>query len=90
MVHNSFEDQFPRSEPFQWPSLSTPTIDLDRLERLVKDFKDAVKAAELLDRLLKQPDCVDPEKAKLQERVVELEARLAAIREATKDQDAQA
>jgi len=51
----------------------------DRLRALIADFRAAVEAAKAVDRLTAQPDCVDPEKAKLEERVAELEKRLSAI-----------
>lgn len=52
------------------------------LKQLVLDFHEAVKAAAIVDRLTRQPDCVDPEKARLEERVRELEGRLDAVRAA--------
>lgn len=50
--------------------------------QVIEDFKAAVAAAKKVDALTKQPDCVDPEKAKLVERVAELEKRLDAIERA--------
>ncbi len=80
MVIDRFEPQFPVIGPsqtadprlFTWP----PSIDLAELRKLVDEFKQAVEAAKTVDRLTGQPDCVDPEKAKLVERVAELERRL--------------
>ena len=46
------------------------------LRKLIKEFWEALKAAETVDRLTGQPDCEDPEKAKLKDRVRELEALL--------------
>ena len=57
--------------------------DIDKLEQLVKDFKEAVQIAEKLDILLKKPDCVDPEKHKLVQRVAELEDQLNKIKQIT-------
>lgn len=54
----------------------------DRLERLIADFKQAVAAARTVDALTAQPDCEDPEKAKLEARVAELERRLDAMSKA--------
>ena len=53
-----------------------------RLTKVVNDFIAAKIAAETVDRLTAQPDCVDPEKARLIERVADLEKRLAAVRDA--------
>jgi hypothetical protein len=53
-----------------------------RLGKLIEDFRKAMVAAELLDELMDQPNCVDPEKAKLVDRVNELEAKLRQIQQA--------
>ncbi len=90
MVHDHYLPQFPN--PFSplnpkdstapsWPATnvsSWPTIDLDRLAKLVAEFKEAAEAAQKIDKLTKQPDCVDPEKEKMSKRIFELEAQLAA------------
>lgn len=67
------------SQTFDFTQMFTPPIDLVELRKLVDEFKEAVAAAKKLDIILKQPDCIDPEKAKLEERVAALEARLAEI-----------
>lgn len=59
--------------PFAWP----PSVDLVALRRLIDEFNAAVAAAKTVDKLTGQPDCEDPEKIKLVERVAELEIRLA-------------
>lgn len=53
--------------------VSISKAELEALQKLIKDFRSAVEAAAKLDVLMKTPDCVDPEKAKLQERVLFLE-----------------
>ena len=52
--------------------------------RIAEEFRRAVAAARVVDELTKQPDCVDPEKAKLEERVAMLEKRLAELEAAQK------
>ena len=89
MIHDHYQPQF---EPYKWVSSTTtpgagtfafgPTVDVEKLEKLIKDFNEAIFAAARLDVLTKQPDCVDPEKAMLQERVAELEKQLQAVRDA--------
>lgn len=72
---------FPYSPPSQgWPAAS-PSLrkELDELRQLIDSFHRAVEAAKEFDRLTGQPDCVDPEKAVLEQRVAELEAKLAAV-----------
>lgn len=54
--------------------------EVDRLRALIKDFKEAMEAAAKVDRLTGQPDCVDPEKKKLTERVAALELQLEAFK----------
>lgn len=75
MVHDHYKDLFP-SPTYPWPSpsaASVPPIDIEALRNLINDFNAAVAAAKTLDVLMKQPDCVDPEKAELQKRVASLE-----------------
>lgn len=55
--------------------------EIKRLQKVIDDFREAMKAAEKVDVLTAQPDCVDPEKAKLKERVAYLEAELKKVRE---------
>lgn len=79
MVYDHYRDQFPG-----WPSQggigigSIPApqspIDLTAMAKLITEFNAAVSAARQLDVLMKKPDCEDPEKAKLSERVAALEA----------------
>ncbi len=52
---------------------SEPKIDL---AKLFKDMREAVEAAKKVDELTGQPDCVDPEKQKLEQRIKELEELL--------------
>jgi hypothetical protein len=74
-------DQYPWTQPpiqtvppAPAPMKRWPTF--DELNELLESFRDAVRAAEAFDRLTGQPDCVDPEKAALEERVAELERKL--------------
>ena len=57
--------------------------DIDELIKLLKDFRKAEAAAKVVDELTGQKDCVDPEKAKLLERVAQLEKEIEKLR--TKD-----
>jgi hypothetical protein len=97
IVHDHYHDQFPGGiwpQPksgglgsYPWtvtPPAMPSAEEIERLSKLIKDFREAQEAAAKLDKLMSKPDCVDPEKAKLQERVAELEKQLAAIREAAK------
>lgn len=90
MVMDHYRPQFDRfiqpQAPQQWTITQGP--DLAELRKLIEDFKAATEAAKKVDALTAQPNCEDPEKAKLQERVAELEGQLAAIREAAKEKTA--
>lgn len=55
--------------------------DVDRLEKLITEFKEAITIANRLDILTKKPDCIDPEKEKLIARVAELEEQLNKIKD---------
>lgn len=83
MVHDHYKPLFERYTPPQTVTFA-PTIDLAELRRLVEDFKAAVEAAKKVDTLTAQPDCEDPEKVRLQDRVAELEKKLALVQEAAK------
>lgn len=76
-------------QPWQQPAqvhgttftLAQPLTDevrkmLEEMRALIAEFREALHAAQVVDRLTKQPDCEDPEKAKLVDRVAELERRL--------------
>lgn len=83
MVHDHYLDRF---QPYVTPDITIswppPSLDLSELRKLIEEFKEAISAAKTIDVLTKQPDCVDPEKARLSARVAELEAKLAAIAKA--------
>ncbi len=94
MVYDHYRDQFPNwpQPPTSVPGtggdgswlkdlMSKPTVDLALLRTLINEFKEAVEAAKKLDALMRQPDCTDPEKAKLQERVNKLEKVVNALME---------
>lgn len=82
MVHDHFNPMIPDItqimqpgtviEPIDWSKL-LGGADLAELRQLIADFRAAVDAAKTVDALTKQADCLDPEKAKLEERVKRLE-----------------
>jgi hypothetical protein len=51
-------------------------------KKQIAEFKEAAEAAKVVDRLTDQPDCEDPTKLLLVERVALLEKRLNAIAKA--------
>jgi|ERR1700722_626489 len=67
-------------EPTKSPSKGTIKLDPTQLKELLDSFHNAVKAAQTFDRITGQPDCVDPEKAKLEDRVTGLEGILSDIK----------
>lgn len=87
-VQDHYEPLFPRpANPaptitgpsvFTWPPQFTPE-EVAALRKLIANYQEAMKAAETIDRLTGQPDCEDPEKAKLKVRVAELEAHIAKL-----------
>lgn len=56
-----------------------PSKEIQDLRKLIDDFRQAVEAAKKVDALTAQPDCVDPKKATLEQRVEELERQLKRI-----------
>lgn len=91
MVVDHYEPFFPK-EPwttFPYVPQATPTVTipgspltLAQWAQLLKDFRAATEAAKTVDDLTGQPDCVDPKKATLLDRVASLERRLAEIEKA--------
>lgn len=84
-IHDIFEPVIPHPVPRPYvpqvplvPPWSPPMAPSD-LEKLIEAFRQALAAAKVADEVTKQPDCADPEKATLIERVRELERRLAAL-----------
>ena len=53
-------------------------------EKLLDDIRKAAEAAKVVDELTGQPDCVDPEKQKLEKRVAALEKELKRLKKAKK------
>lgn len=70
------------SPPFESPEMTALRQEVATLRQIVADFRAAVEHAAKLDRLMRQPDCVDPDKARLEARVAELERRLDAASKA--------
>jgi hypothetical protein len=66
------------------PAVSLTQDEVDALRALIAQFREATAAAKKVDELTAQPDCEDPEKIRLQDRVRELEAQLEAVRTAAK------
>ncbi len=78
VVMDHYEPLFPELEQFN-PGTTKITVSPEMLRGLIGDFKEAVEAAKTVDRLTNQPDCIDPKKATLLERVDALEKRLDAL-----------
>jgi hypothetical protein len=95
MVYDHYNEPFRRwADPLR-PSETTPGIgpwmpqpimqpavsaeDVAELRKLIREFREALAAAKTVDRLTKQPDCEDPKKATLEDRVAALEKRLAEM-----------
>jgi hypothetical protein len=86
MVFDHYSDRIPREWPVDQTSFNIlPAVPLDmatqleNLRKLIDEFREAVAAARKIDTLTGQPDCEDPEKAKLEARVAELESKLVAL-----------
>lgn len=58
---------------------------IERLTKVIEDFRTAGAAAKKIDEITGQPDCLDPGKAGLEERVAKLEKRLEEITTALRD-----
>lgn len=58
--------------------------DLEELKKLIKEFKEAAEHAKKLDTLMQNPDCEDPDKAKLLDRIADLEKAIAELKKPKK------
>lgn len=84
MVIDQYQDRFDwfKPDPAARPTGALPAVtfwpqaQIDELKALIAEFKEALAAAKLVDKVTGQPDCEDPEKAKLVDRVEELEKRV--------------
>lgn len=92
MVHDHFAPLIPQAPQWPWnitPTPSTQTIsfgtppNLDKeiaeLRKVIAEFREAIAAAKKVDILTGQPDCVDPAKAKLEERIAAIEDGMADV-----------
>ncbi len=66
---------YPQPTP-NTPWTQPPKIDTSELQKLIEEFNRAVEAAKTVDILTEQPDCEDPEKVALVDRVKRLEELL--------------
>lgn len=69
-------------DDFKIPRVEEPVItpeEVAELKKLIREFRDALAHAKELDRLMKQKDCEDPDKAKLLDRVTALEKRIEEL-----------
>lgn len=83
VVSNTFDswrDRIPDIQPWEvkpfTPYVPSKTTDSFDWKKLFDDFRKGVEAARKQDVAEGNPDCADPDKAKLEERVRELEALL--------------
>jgi hypothetical protein len=83
MVFDHYDKLIPyptsQRQDFDNDRLWIPAISQLDLEKIIKEFGEAAEAAKVVDRLTDQPDCEDPDKAKLLKRIDELEARISEI-----------
>lgn len=94
MVYDQFAPSFPGptivpnivpQEPtFDYTTFFQTKSQIEQMEQLIKEFKEALEHAKKLDILMKKPDCEDPEKAKLLKRVEELEKAIVEFKKPKK------
>lgn len=90
-VFDQWRPAFPpidtRPHPYPWgPNITSPPITpqpkrytIEELRELLDAFQQSREAAQKFDEIRGEPDCEDPDKAKLLDRVAELERRLAEL-----------
>lgn len=85
MVLDHFAPRFPWPEPppppeTPWSGYPVLPVDWKAIDKSLDDFRKAAEAAKLIDKLTGQPDCEDPSKKALEERVAILERELASLK----------
>jgi uncharacterized small protein (DUF1192 family) len=80
VVYDKYDQIFPR------PTIVWSRIDNDHWQKTIDDFRREVKDAKEQDRRDGNPDCEDPDKAKLEERVAALERELERLKKSGKGQ----
>lgn len=76
MVYDHYSPLFPQSpnvNPGTIKFYPTESSEVAELRQLIKEFREALEAAKKVDLLTGQPDCEDPKKKTLEERVAALE-----------------
>jgi hypothetical protein len=77
MVFDQYRPRFNEHlRSYIWPPAQAPGPEVAELRALIAEFREAVAAARAKDKAEGAPDCEDPQKAKLEQRVAELERRL--------------
>jgi len=77
MVIDRFQPDFaPWIGQKPWTAPNAPLENPQALKDLIAEFQKAQEAAKVVDAAMGAPDCEDPEKAKLLDRVAELEEAL--------------
>lgn len=81
--------QTPEVVPYEPPPTETkpftpvvpwmPSIPTEELRKLIEEFREAVAAAKKVDARFGERDCLDPSKAKLEERIDALEKAIAKL-----------
>lgn len=75
-VVDHFNPIMPQVPFVQQPFTNVPPllgVELAELRELIAEFREAAEAAKTVDRLLGEPDCVDPAKGDLEARVRRIE-----------------
>ena len=84
-VYDHYSPKFP-DDWWKQPQIFSPpnSEELFEIRELIKEFREAIKLAKRLDQLTDQEDCEDPDKAKLEARVAELENQVKKLLEEKK------
>jgi hypothetical protein len=69
---------YPAASPAASPVLPVPD-QIDAMKTFLESFHKATEAAQVFDEQTGQPDCIDPEKAQLLDRVAQLEAKIKKL-----------
>lgn len=79
-------DKWVKPVPYQptYPISPITIENEDAIRKLIEEFQQAAEHAKKLDEIMKKPDCEDPDKAKLLERIAKIEEELAKLKKVKK------
>jgi hypothetical protein len=78
-VHQGYDQVIPQRHHWPLNPVAPKTISEEDIRRILDAYRESLDLARQVDEIAERPDCEDPVKAELLDRVAEIEARLDEI-----------